>query len=360
MKLSDFSFVLPPGHIAQEPVEPRDSARLMVHSIEAEQTRHRQVRDLVDELVAGDLLVTNDTRVLPARLHARRASGGAVELLLLEPAPHSELGAGELPPWRAMARPAKKLRPGEILEVGGGQVKVECLERESASEGGLWHMRLMGACSSKGSVEELLERFGEMPLPPYIERAAGGREEDRERYQTVYAQRPGAVAAPTAGLHFTPELLRSLAERGVQRAQVTLHVGLGTFLPVQVDDIEQHRMHAERYLVEQDCVQAVAACRRRGGRVIAVGTTSVRALESSLDEQGQVMAGSGSTRLFIRPGYSLRAVDGLLTNFHLPGSTLLMLVSAMSGRDRLLALYEEAIQHSYRFYSYGDAMLLLP
>ncbi|MFT7676423.1 MAG: S-adenosylmethionine:tRNA ribosyltransferase-isomerase [Planctomycetota bacterium] len=362
MKLSDYVFELPQERIAQEPCEPRDAARLLVHEIAGGATRHVRVSDLVSELRAGDLLVVNDTRVLPARIWARRETGGRVELLLLEPV--SE-GSGSA--WRAMVRPAKKPKPGDFLAVLGADgepsgARAEMLEREldeDGQPGALWRVRLHGARGEE-SVESLLEQNGEMPLPPYIERPAGGRSEDRERYQTVYAQTSGAVAAPTAGLHFTPELLAALEARGVERTQVTLHVGLGTFLPVQVEDVDEHRMHAERFEVSQACVEAVSACKARGGRVVAVGTTSVRALESSLDENGQLRAGRGSTQLFLRPGRPLRCVDALMTNFHLPGSTLLMLVSALVGRERLLELYGEAIRQEYRFYSYGDAMLLLP
>lgn len=361
MKLSDYAYELPRERIAQEPCEPRDAARLLVHSIAEGATRHRRVSDLVQELRAGDLLVVNDTRVLPARIWARRATGGRLELLLLEPV-SEESGAA----WRAMVRPAKKPKPGEFVVVLGAHgepsgTRAELLERELDEDGelGLWRVRLHGA-GGQESVEALLEQDGEMPLPPYIERPPGGRPEDRERYQTVYAENSGAVAAPTAGLHFTPELLAALEARGVERAQVTLHVGLGTFLPVQVEDVDEHRMHAERFEVSQACVQAVSACKARGGRVVAVGTTSVRALESSLDENDQLRAGRGSTQLFLRPGRPLRCVDALLTNFHLPGSTLLMLVSALVGREQLLELYGEAIRLKYRFYSYGDAMLLVP
>ena len=357
MNLSDFQFELPEGRIAQTPAEPRDSARMFVHEVAAGVRRHRRVHELTDELREGDLLVVNDTRVLPARLHATRESGGALELLLLEPKTD---GA-----WSAMVRPAKKPKPGEIAEVRGGAVRVEFVEREvgaDGSPGALWLVRLIDARRERGDGDatELLELAGEMPLPPYIERPVGGEPNDAERYQTVYAAKPGAVAAPTAGLHFTPELLGSLDEMGVERAHVTLHVGAGTFLPVQVEDLDEHRMHSERFEVGEASAAAVRACRARGGRVIAVGTTSVRALESSLDGSGEVVAGSGATELFLRPGDTLHAVDGLLTNFHLPGSTLLMLVSALTGRERLFELYAEAIAEHYRFYSYGDAMLLLP
>ena len=352
MRTEDFLYDLPPGAIAQEPAEPRDAARLLVHGVSEDRTRHDQVRGLVDELRAGDLLVVNDTRVLPARLFARRATGGRVELLFLGPA------AG--PGWRAMVKPARKLSPGEELDVVGGLV-ARTVAREG--DGAVWTVELRDPDAPRTPIPALLERAGRMPLPPYIRRAAEGDPRDaadRERYQTVYATEPGAAAAPTAGLHFTPELLDALAARGVRRATVTLHVGLGTFLPVTAEEVEDHRMHAEVYEVPPAAVEAVRACRAAGGRVVAVGTTSVRALESSVDASGALVAGAGETRLFLKPGDRLRVIDGLMTNFHLPGSTLLMLVSALAGRERVLGLYEEAVREGYRFYSYGDAMLLLP
>lgn len=352
MRTRDFFFELPAGSIAQEPVEPRDAARMLVHEVSGELTRHRRVADLAEELGPGDLLVVNDTRVLPARLFARRSTGGRVELLFLGPGPG---GA-----WRAMARPARKLSPGEELSVEGGLV-ARAVEREGESP--VWAVELCDPAQPDLPVPTLLERTGRMPLPPYITREAEGdpRDEgDRERYQTVYAQRSGAVAAPTAGLHFTPELLEELTRRGVRRAAVTLHVGLGTFLPVTAEQVDEHEMHAEVFEVSEEVVEQVAACRAEGGRVIAVGTTSVRALESCVDGEGVLRAGAGQTRLFLKPGDQLGVVDGLLTNFHLPESTLLMLVSVLTGRERLLGLYGEAVRQGYRFYSYGDAMLLLP
>jgi S-adenosylmethionine:tRNA ribosyltransferase-isomerase len=349
MKVSDFDYGLPPERIAQEPAEPRDAARLLVHDVARDVTRHGFVRDLVQELRPGDLLVVNDTRVRPARLRARRASGAEVELLLLEPA-----GAGG---WRALVRPAKKPRPGEELALSGG-LRARMLAREGTSA--FWRLALEDPEDRTASVEELLERAGELPLPPYIRRAPDDPRSarDEERYQTVYAAVPGAVAAPTAGLHFTRALLAALAERGVERAAVTLHVGLGTFQPVSADDTDEHAMHAERYVLSPETVAAVRRCRSRGGRVVAVGTTSVRVLEASAAE-GPLAAGRGATRLFITPGYRFRVVDALLTNFHLPRSTLLMLVSAFAGRERTLGLYREAVGRGYRFYSYGDAMLLV-
>ena len=349
MRLDQFQYELPDGAIAQEPAEPRDAARLLVHEIGVDRTAHRTVADLRQLLTPHDLLVVNDTRVRPVRLFGRRATGGRVELLLLGP----EGSSGR---WRAMVRPARKLAPGEVLEFEGG-LGLRAVAREGG--GAIWSLELVDPTVD---LDATLEAVGRMPLPPYIRRDPQGdaRDDlDRHRYQTVYASHPGAVAAPTAGLHFTEELLADLKALGVRRAAVTLHVGLGTFSPVQVDEVEEHEMHAEAYDVPAATVAAIAACRAAGGRVLAVGTTAVRALESSVDAEGMLVAGAGETRLFLKPGDELRVVDGLLTNFHLPGSTLLLLVSALAGRERVLRLYAEALERGYRFYSYGDAMLLL-
>lgn len=356
MKLADFDYELPPERIAQQPAERRDAARLFVHSIARDASEHRSVRELPELLRPADLLVLNDTRVRRARLHARRASGGRVELLLLEP----EAGGSA---WRALARPSARLRAGEELALEGGELGVRLTERleQAGAPSAQWRVELSASSGAPVDVEAALERHGELPLPPYIERAAGSDPRalvDRERYQTVYARSLGAVAAPTAGLHFTPELLSALAARGIASATLTLHVGLGTFQPVQAEDVREHAMHAESYELPRATVDAIAACRARGGRVIAVGTTSCRVLESCAQPDGSLRAGQGSTRLFLLPGSPLRAVDALLTNFHLPRSTLLMLVSAFAGRERVLRLYREAIERGYRFYSYGDAMLL--
>lgn len=355
MKLTDFEYDLPPELIAQFPAERRDAARLLVHGVEADRTELTHISEIGTWLRAGDLLVVNDTKVLPARLHGRRTTGGAVEFLFTEPATD---GA-----WRAMARPAKKLKPGELIEIAGGKLRVRMIERVLDSEGkpgALWLLSVEQTEAAMG-VEAMLEEHGELPLPPYIERQgeSGPGAEDAERYQTVYAQHNGAVAAPTAGLHFTKELLAELERAGVESAPVTLHVGLGTFLPVAVDNIDEHEMHSERYILPEATAEAVKRCRKRGGRVIAVGTTSVRVLESCAAEDGSLRAGSGRTQIFIRPGYEFRCVDGLLTNFHLPGSTLLMLISALAGTQRVRDLYSQAIVERMRFYSYGDAMLLL-
>ena len=349
MKTSDFHYELPPGRIAQEPVEPRDAARLYVS--EDGVARHRRVRDLADELRPGDLLVVNDTRVRAARLELQRRTGGAVELLLVE-----EVDDG----WRAMVRPAKKLRRGEEL-AGPGGVRVRALGREGDSA--YWTVSIDDPQRPGRPVPEILEAVGRMPLPPYVERARGTDPRDgldRDRYQTVFARVPGAVAAPTAGLHFTPELFAALDARGVERAALTLHVGPGTFLPVTGADPRRHRMHAERYVLPAETARAIDRCRARGGRVVAVGTTTVRVLEDRAAEDGGVTAGAGETSLFVLPGHRFRVVDALLTNFHLPGSTLLMLVAAFAGRERVLALYADAVERGYRFYSFGDAMLLVP
>ena len=354
MKLSDFDYELPEERIAQAPMEPRDAARLFVHRIAADQSEHRHVRDLPELLAPGDLLVLNDTRVLPARLLGRRPSGGKVELLLL--APCADAGASR---WTALVRPGGRVREGQRLELEQGALAARLVRRASDTE---WEVEIEHV-GGGASVEELLERHGRMPLPPYIRREPDAAQQaavDRARYQTVYARERGAVAAPTAGLHFTPGLLAALEARGIQRTQVTLHVGLGTFRPVAVERIEEHRMHSERYVLPESAAEAIRAARARGGRVVAVGTTSVRVLETCAIGAGLVRAGSGETSIFLKPGDRLSVTDALLTNFHLPRSTLLMLVSAIAGRERILRLYAEALADSYRFFSYGDALLLLP
>lgn len=354
MNLSDFDYHLPAERIAQFPAEPRDSARLLVQEIASNETQLARVSELPTLLREGDLLVMNDTRVLPARLFGKRATGGQVEFLFVEPS------SGRNGAWRAMVRPAKKLKAGEVIEAAGGELRLRMLERLPAEHGGaspLWEVQLEESEGSARELESELQAHGSMPLPPYIEREAA--ESDRDRYQTVYSKRLGAVAAPTAGLHFTPQLIEDLARAGIESTTLTLHVGLGTFLPVSSEQVDDHEMHEERYELSEECVDRVRACRRRGGRVIAVGTTSVRVLEAC-SSSGELRAGQGRTRIFIKPGYEFRSVDGLLTNFHLPKSTLLMLVSALAGRERILELYRLAIEAEMRFYSYGDAMLLLP
>lgn len=375
MRLDEFDYELPPELVAQEPAAERDAARLLVHRREANDTAHLHVRDLPELLAEGDLLVLNDTRVRPQRLYGRRRSGGRVELLLLDEEPG---GSGR---WSAMVNPARKLKPGEVVELEGGALVARMLERPAASavrpadlrdrERGasgapapVWRLELLRGADRAPAGASELERHGHVPLPPYVRRprvpGADARDGlDRERYQTVFAREPGAVAAPTAGLHFSARLLERLAARGVERTFVTLHVGPGTFRPVKTERVEEHVMHSERYVLGADAARAVAAARARRGRVVAVGTTSVRVLESRAGEDGRVEPGAGATDLFLVPGARFRAVDALLTNFHLPRSTLLMLVCAFAGRERVLELYREAVERRYRFYSYGDAMLLL-
>jgi S-adenosylmethionine:tRNA ribosyltransferase-isomerase len=354
MRLADFDYELPAERIAQEPCAERDRARLLVHDRRTGATQHAYIADLGTFLRRGDLLVVNDTQVLRARLFARRASGGRIELLLLEPSP------GDALQWRAMLRPARRLAEGERLTLEGAPLAVELSAREHAPTGEPameWRVSFVEPGGARVDAREVMERAGHVPLPPYVERADDAR--DVERYQTVYARVPGAVAAPTAGLHFTPELLARLSAQGIARAALTLHVGPGTFQPVKTEVVEEHRMHAERYELPSETAAAVRAARAAGGRVVAVGTTVVRVLESCAGERGELACGSGATELFLLPGAEFRAVDALLTNFHLPRSTLLMLVCAFAGRERVLALYREALARGYRFYSYGDAMLLL-
>lgn len=348
--LSNYGFDLPEAAIAQRPVEPRHEARLLVVQPQAG-AQHRRVWDLAASLEAGDLLVVNDTRVLQARLAARRASGGAVELLVLEPQ-----GEGR---WCCLAKPAKKLRPGDWLTVeapGQSPLALQVLALDPSTGGRL--VQFPADCIDAVALEPLLLRYGAIPLPPYIHQHSAS---DSERYQTRYATKPGAVAAPTAGLHLSDALLAELEARGVELARVTLHVGLGTFRPVETEDLSQLELHSEWVEVTPALVAAVAACRARGGRVIAVGTTSVRSLEAvAALHGGQLAPHRGPVNLVIQPGYRFAVVQGLLTNFHLPNSSLLLLVSALIGRKRLLDLYAEAISEGYRFFSYGDAMWIDP
>ncbi|MEA5424517.1 tRNA preQ1(34) S-adenosylmethionine ribosyltransferase-isomerase QueA [Synechococcus sp. CCY9202] len=349
--LSSYGFELPPERIAQRPVEPRHAARLLAVEADAG-CRHRTVWDLQEELRPGDLLVVNDTRVLRARLQARRVgSGGAVELLVLEPRGEAR--------WLCLARPAKRLRPGDQLELlaeGQPPLAVEVLDSDPDTGGRI--VQFPPECTDAAGLEPLLLAYGAIPLPPYIHEHDAS---DNERYQTRYAARPGAVAAPTAGLHLSDELLAALESRGVQRATVTLHVGLGTFRPLEDEDLSQLELHSEWVEVSPELVEAVRGCRVRGGRVIAVGTTSVRSLEGvAALHGGELHPHAGPVNLVIQPGFRFAVVEGLLTNFHLPRSSLLLLVSALIGRQRLLDLYGEAIEQNYRFFSYGDAMWIPP
>ena len=366
--LSNYDFHLPEARIAQRPVEPRHSARLLVVDPagvgEPPFARHRSVWDLQGELQAGDLLVVNDTRVLRARLEARRPTGGAVELLVLEPwqppaAAAEALVAAGPGRWLCLAKPAKKLKPGDWLEVvapGQPALPVQVLGRDPETGGHI--VQFPEACADAAALEPLLVQYGAIPLPPYIHEHDSS---DNDRYQTRYAARPGAVAAPTAGLHLSDELLAAIRARGVEIATTTLHVGLGTFRPVETEDLRQLELHSEWVEVTPQLVEAVAACRARGGRVIAIGTTSVRSLEAVAQlHGGQLQPHTGPVNLVIQPGYRFAVVQGLLTNFHLPKSSLLLLVSALIGRQRVLDLYREAIDREYRFFSYGDAMWIAP
>ena len=339
MKLSDFMYDLPEERIAQTPAEPRDHSRLMVLHRDTHEIEHRRFYDVIEYLNPGDCLVINDTKVIPARLYGERPTGGAVEVLLLR----------QLAPkrWETLVRPGRKLRPGAEVLFGGGRLKGRVLENTDV--GG----RIV-EFECEGTFEAALDALGEMPLPPYIHEKL----EDRDRYQTVYARQEGSAAAPTAGLHFTPELLSRIREKGVDIVPVLLHVGLGTFRPVKVENIEDHEMHTEYFEVTEDAARRINAARERGGRVVAVGTTSVRTLESAAKD-GRVQAMRGDTNIFIKPGYKYQMVDALITNFHLPGSTLIMLVSAFYDRERILDAYRLAVREEYRFFSFGDAMLIL-
>ena len=341
MKVDLFDFHLPPERIALRPAAPRDAARLLV--LDGDATRDRHVRDLPQQLRAGDLLVFNDTRVIPAQLEGRRGDARVGATL------HLREGARR---WRAFIRNGRRLREGDVVDFGQG-VAAEASDR---GEDGSWALTFAG----EDPVELLLERAGRMPLPPYIAARRAADAQDRADYQTMFASEPGAVAAPTAALHFTPELMAALAGAGVDHQTLTLHVGAGTFLPVKAEDTDAHRMHAEWGRLDAATADRLNAVRARGGRVIAVGTTSLRLIESATGEDGVVRPWEGNTAIFITPGYRFRGVDGLLTNFHLPRSTLFMLVSALMGLDRMQAAYAHAIDAEYRFYSYGDASLLLP
>ncbi|MEL7680760.1 tRNA preQ1(34) S-adenosylmethionine ribosyltransferase-isomerase QueA [Citromicrobium bathyomarinum] len=347
MKVDLFDFDLPPERIALRPVAPRDAAKMLVVD-GAAPFADRQVRDLPDLLRAGDVLVFNDTRVIPAQLEGERiregASGAAIGATL-----HKRIDARR---WQAFVRNAKRLREGDTIRFPDG-VSVTA---EARAEDGSWTLAFAG----EEPVEELLARAGAMPLPPYIAQRRAADERDAQDYQTLFADKAGAVAAPTAALHFTPELVQRLDAAGIVRETLTLHVGAGTFLPVKADDTAQHKMHAEWGEITAEAAARLNAARAEGRRVIAVGTTSLRLLESAADQNHTIQPFAGDTDIFITPGYEFRAVDGLMTNFHLPKSTLMMLVSALMGRERMMEAYAYAIAHEYRFYSYGDSSLLLP
>ena len=340
MKKSDFYYELPEELIAQTPLEKRDSSRLLHLDKETGAIEHRHFYDLPEYLRAGDCLVLNDTRVLPARLLGCRETGGSVELVLLR-----DLGDGR---WECLSRPGRKTKPGTELYFGDGELTASV---KAVAEGGNRIVRF----HYEGIFLEVLERLGKMPLPPYIKEEL----QDAERYQTVYSRELGSAAAPTAGLHFTPELLKQIEQMGVKICYVTLHVGLGTFRPVKEEEIENHEMHSEFCVISQETADIVNSTKKNGGRVIAVGTTSCRTLESFAQEDGTLKEGSRWTDIFIYPGYRFKCIDGLVTNFHLPESTLVMLVSALAGREHILQAYDTAVKMRYRFFSFGDAMLIL-
>ena len=340
MKTSDFYYDLPEELIAQDPLEDRSSSRLMCLDKETGDITHTHFRHILDELNPGDCLVINDTKVIPARLYGSKAGTNAgIEILLLK--------RKEDHVWETLVKPGKKAKPGTVISSGNGLLTGEVIDVVEAAN------RLI-QFSYEGIFEEILDQLGEMPLPPYITHKL----QDKGRYQTVYAKHEGSAAAPTAGLHFTEELLEQIKAKGVNIAHVTLHVGLGTFRPVKVDDVEKHHMHSEFYMIEEEQAERINRTKREGNRVIAVGTTSCRTLESASDEEGILHAGSGWTEIFIYPGYSFKMIDGLITNFHLPESTLLMLVSALAGKEPIMHAYEEAVKEKYRFFSFGDAMFI--
>ncbi len=341
MRLDEFDFALPRDLIARRPASPRDSARLMV--VERE-IADRRVSDLADLLHPGDMLVVNETKVVPVRLSGQRGET-AISVTL-----HTDLGEGR---WLAFAKPGRRLREGDRIDFADGFF---ALVREKTPQGDV----ALDFARSAGELLEALEEHGAMPLPPYIRRDGGGRKSDRNDYQTMFAARSGAIAAPTAGLHFTSALMESLFACGIGCTRITLHVGIGTFLPVKADMLEDHSMHAEYGIVTGEAAAAINAARTEGGRIVAVGTTCVRLLESAVDENGVVRPFEGETDLFIRPGRRFRAVDLMMTNFHLPKSTLFVLVCAFAGRERMRTAYRHAVESGYRFYSYGDACLLSP
>ena len=341
MKTSDFYFDLPQELIAQDPLEDRSSSRLLVLDRESGKTQHRVFRDIIEYLNPGDCLVVNNTKVIPARLYGSKIGTDAkIEVLLLKRRENNV--------WETLVKPGKKCRVGARISFGEGLLIGEVID--VVDEGN----RLI-RFEYEGIFEEILDKLGQMPLPPYIHHQL----KDKNRYQTVYAKHDGSAAAPTAGLHFTPELLEEIRKKGVHIAHVTLHVGLGTFRPVKVEDVTDHHMHSEFYIVEPEQAELINRVKKEGGKIVAVGTTSCRTLESATDENGILKAGSGWTEIFIYPGYRFKMIDRLITNFHLPESTLMMLVSALAGKDKIMAAYEEAVKERYRFFSFGDAMFIM-
>ena len=341
MKRQDFYYDLPEELIAQDPLEDRSSSRLLVLDKKTGETQHHTFREIVNYLNPGDCLVINDTKVIPARLiGAKEETGAKIEVLLLKRKQNDV--------WETLVKPGRKAKPGTRISFGDGLLNGEVID--VVDEGN----RLI-RFEYDGIFEEILDQLGQMPLPPYITHQL----KDKDRYNTVYAAHEGSAAAPTAGLHFTPELLEEIDRKGVDIARVTLHVGLGTFRPVKVEDVENHHMHSEFYMIDEKAAEKINGAKARGGRINCVGTTSCRTIESAADENGHLKACSGWTEIFIYPGYTFKALDGLITNFHLPESTLIMLVSALAGRDHVLAAYEEAVRERYRFFSFGDAMLII-
>ncbi len=341
MKRQDFYFELPEELIAQDPLEDRSASKLLVLDKETGEVFHRSFKEIADYLEPGDCLVLNDTKVIPARLiGAKEDTGGKIEVLLLK--------RGEGNVWETLVKPGRKARPGTRIRFGEGLLTGEIID---IVDEGNRRIRF----EYEGIFEEILDRLGQMPLPPYITHQL----EDKNRYQTVYARHTGSAAAPTAGLHFTPKLLEQIEKKGVDIAKVTLHVGLGTFRPVKTENILEHHMHSEFYQIDEAAAEKINRAKDKGNRVICVGTTSCRTVESAADEKGRLRACSGWTDIFIYPGYRFRILDGLITNFHLPESTLIMLVSALAGREQTLAAYEAAIRERYRFFSFGDAMLVI-
>lgn len=340
MNVSDFYYDLPEELIAQTPIEKRDESRLMVLNRANQTIEHKTFKDIIDYLKPGDCLVRNNTKVIPARLYGKKATGAKIEFLLLNRI------EGDI--WECIVRPGHKLKPGTEVEFGDGILKAKVLD---VMEGGTRKVEF----KYEGIFNEILDKIGLMPLPPYIHESL----KDNDRYQTVYAKYEGSAAAPTAGLHFTPELFEKIKAKGIDVANVTLHVGIGTFRPVKVENVEEHHMHSEHFYIKQEDADKINNAKKNGKRVIAVGTTSCRVLETIADENGMVKPTEGDTQIFIYPGYKYKCLDGLVTNFHLPESTLIMLVSALAGRDYIMKAYNEAVKEKYRFFSFGDAMLIL-
>ena len=340
MNVSDFYYDLPEELIAQTPIEKRDESRLMVLNRANQTIEHKTFKDIIDYLEPGDCLVRNNTKVIPARLYGKKATGAKIEFLLLKRI------EGDI--WECIVRPGHKLKPGTEVEFGDGILKAKVLD---VMEGGTIKVEF----KYEVIFNEILDKIGLMPLPPYIHESL----KDNDRYQTVYAKYEGSAAAPTAGLHFTPELFEKIKAKGIDVANVTLHVGIGTFRPVKVENVEEHHMHSEHFYIKQEDADKINNAKKNGKRVIAVGTTSCRVLETIADENGMVKPTEGDTQIFIYPGYKYKCLDGLVTNFHLPESTLIMLVSALAGRDYIMKAYNEAVKERYRFFSFGDAMLIL-